>query len=92
VNWVDWSVAAAALLALVAAAVYRVRVVAFAREFTGFLVDVQGEVQKITWPPRDDLRKFTLVILGFVLLVSVIIGAMDIILQTLLVRLPSGRS
>src|SRR3989475_155945 len=72
--------------------VWRVRVTAFAREFAGFLVDVQGEVQKITWPPRDDLRKFTLVILGFVLLVSVVIGAMDIILQTLLVRLPSGRS
>jgi preprotein translocase subunit SecE len=91
VNWVDYAVAASAVAALAALLVWRVRVVAFGREFTGFLVDVRGEVTKITWPTSDDLRKATLVILGFVLLVSLIIGAMDIILQTLLVRLPSGR-
>lgn len=90
-NWVDYAVAASALAALAALLVWRVRVIAFGREFTGFLVDVRSEVTKITWPTSDDLRKATLVILGFVLLVSLIIGAMDIILQTLLVRLPSGR-
>ena len=90
-NWVDYAVAASAVAALVALLVWRVRVVAFGREFTGFLVDVRGEVTKITWPTSDDLRKATLVILGFVILVSVVIGLMDVILQTLLVRLPSGR-
>jgi preprotein translocase subunit SecE len=91
VSWVDYAVAASALAALAALLLWRGRVVAFGREFAGFLVDVQGEVQKITWPTSDDLRKATLVILGFVILVSLVIGAMDVVLQTLLVRLPSGR-
>lgn len=90
-SWVDYAVAASVLVMLAALLVWRVRVVAFGREFVGFLVDVRGEVTKITWPTSDDLRKATLVILGFVILVSLVIGAMDVILQTLLVRLPSGR-
>lgn len=90
-SWVDYAVAASVLLGLLALVVWRAQVTAFGRELGSFLVDVRGEVTKITWPGSDDLRKATLVILGFVLLVSVIIGAMDIILQTLLVRLPSGR-
>jgi preprotein translocase subunit SecE len=91
VSWVDYAIAASAFAALVALLVWRSRVIAFGREFAGFLVDVRGEVTKITWPTSDDLRKATLVILGFVILVSLVIGAMDVILQTLLVRLPSGR-
>ncbi|MFI5207566.1 MAG: preprotein translocase subunit SecE [Gemmatimonadales bacterium] len=90
-NWVDYAIAASALAALAALLVWRERVTGFAREFAGFLVDVRGEVTKITWPTSDDLRKATLVILGFVILVSLVIGAMDVILQTLLVQLPSGR-
>ena len=90
-SWVDYAVAASVLLGLAALVVWRAQVTAFAREFTGFLVDVRGEITKITWPTRDDLRKATLVILGFVILVSLVIGAMDVVLQTLLVRLPSGR-
>ena len=90
-SWVDYAVAASILAMLAALLVWRVRVVAFGREFAGFLVDVRGEVTKITWPTSDDLRKATLVILGFVMLVSIVIGVMDVVLQTLLVRLPSGR-
>jgi preprotein translocase subunit SecE len=59
------------------------------RDFYAFLLDVRSEVKKITWPSREELRKATLVILGFVVLVALVIGAMDIILQWLLVRLPS---
>ena len=91
-SWLDWAIAASVLAALAALVIWRAQVTAFGREFAGFLVDVRGEVQKITWPTPDDLRKATLVILGFVILVSLVIGAMDVVLQTLLVRLPSGRS
>ena len=90
-TWVDYALAASILAALVALVVWRERVIAVSKEFAGFMVDVRGEVTKITWPTSDDLRKATLVILGFVILVSLVIGAMDVILQTLLVRLPSGR-
>jgi preprotein translocase subunit SecE len=91
VSWVDYALAASIVAALAALVVWRERVIAVSKEFAGFMVDVRGEVTKITWPTSDDLRKATLVILGFVILVSLVIGAMDVILQTLLVRLPSGR-
>lgn len=90
-SWQDYALAATIVAVLAALVVWRVRVVAVSREFAGFMVDVRSEVTKITWPTSDDLRKATLVILGFVILVSLVIGAMDVILQTLLVRLPSGR-
>jgi preprotein translocase subunit SecE len=92
VNWVDYAVAVSIVAMLAALVVWRKRITTFGREFGTFLVDVQGEVQKITWPTREDLRKATLVIIGFVILVSLVIGAMDFVLQVLLVNLPSGRS
>ena len=91
VTWVQGLVIALVLAAAAALIVWRERVQAFARELVAFLRDVWGEVQKITWPTRDDLRKATLVILGFVVLVALVIGAMDVVLQWLLVRLPGSR-
>ena len=64
----------------------------WARELWKFLVEAKGEVAKITWPSREDLRKATMVILVFVALVSAVIGAMDIVLQFILVKLPTGGS
>ncbi|HWO89483.1 MAG TPA: preprotein translocase subunit SecE [Gemmatimonadales bacterium] len=55
-----------------------------------FLVEVRSEVQKITWPSKDEVRRLTLVILGFVVFMAVLIGLMDILLQLILVRGPSG--
>jgi preprotein translocase subunit SecE len=89
---VSWEYAVLAVVLVAAAAslvIWRERVTAAAREFVVFLKDVQGEVQKITWPDKLQLRNATLVILGFVALVAVLIGAMDLILQWLVVTLPS---
>jgi preprotein translocase subunit SecE len=89
---VTWGYAVLAVVAVAAAAslvIWRERVTANALEFVAFLKDVQGEVQKITWPDKLQLRNATLVILGFVALVAVLIGAMDLILQWLVVTLPS---
>lgn len=85
-TWVGIVLTLAAMAALV---VYREKVRSGAGSAATFLTEVKGEVLKITWPTRDDLRKATMVILGFVIVVAIIIGAMDIILQWLLVRLPS---
>ncbi len=64
------------------------RLKALAQGSVGFATEVRAEVLKITWPGKDELRKATLVILGFVAFVSVLIGLLDIILQFLLVTLP----
>jgi preprotein translocase SecE subunit len=79
------------VLVAVAAAmvVWREQVKRGALEFVQFLQEVRGEVLKITWPDRLQLRNATLVILGFVTFVALLIGAMDLILQWLVVTLPS---
>jgi preprotein translocase SecE subunit len=83
--------ALAVVLVVIAAAlvVWRERVSVQAREFVQFLQEVRGEVLKITWPDKLQLRNATLVILGFVTFVALLIGAMDLILQWLVVTLPS---
>jgi preprotein translocase SecE subunit len=89
VSW-GYAVLAAAVVAIGAALViWRARVKASALEFWGFLQEVRGEVLKITWPDKLQLRNATLVILGFVTFVALLIGAMDLILQWLVVTLPS---
>lgn len=42
-----------------------------------FVEEVQVEMRRVTWPDRDQLRSATAVILVFVLILAVIIGAMD---------------
>jgi len=47
----------------------------------GFLRDVRVELRKITWPTWDELKKATTVIVLFVILLGLVIGLMDSILQ-----------
>jgi preprotein translocase SecE subunit len=89
---VSWTlIVSAVVLVAVAAAmvVWREQVKRGALEFVQFLQEVYGEVQKITWPDKLQLRNATLVILGFVTFVALLIGAMDLVLQWLVVTLPS---
>jgi len=91
VNPLGWVGVALVLAGAVALVIYREAARGHSLKLAGFLSDVKGEVLKITWPTKEELRKATMVILIFVVVVSLIIGTMDIILQFLLVRLPSGR-
>jgi preprotein translocase subunit SecE len=50
-----------------------------------FIGEVKAEVKKVTWPDRQQLKNATLVIVGFVMLMAVVIGVMDIILQWIFV-------
>jgi len=50
-----------------------------------FLRDVRGEIRKVTWPTRDELKKATGVIVVFVIALGLLIGFMDSILQFVLV-------
>jgi len=84
-------VLAVLILGLLAAMlVWRRQTIAFAGKSNQFLQDVVEEVKKITWPGKDELRRATMVILAFVLVVALIIGTMDLVLQALLVRLPGS--
>ena len=50
-----------------------------------FFREVRGEIQKVTWPTTEELRKATLVIVIFVALLGVFIGLMDTLLQFIFV-------
>jgi preprotein translocase subunit SecE len=70
------------VIAIMAAlVVWREQVKAMARATGGFVREVDGEVRKVTWPDRQQLKNATGVIILFVVVVAILIGLMDVILQ-----------
>jgi preprotein translocase subunit SecE len=51
-----------------------------------FYRDVQDEMRKVTWPDRAQLKDTTIKIIIFVLFLGAVIGAIDLILQLILVQ------
>jgi preprotein translocase subunit SecE len=51
-----------------------------------FYHEVQDEMRKVTWPDRAQLKDTTIKIIIFVLFLGAIIGAIDLILQLILVQ------
>ncbi|MBI4541747.1 MAG: preprotein translocase subunit SecE [Gemmatimonadetes bacterium] len=91
-SWLALAGVAAAVAVAAALVVWRERVRETARASVAFLYDVRGEIQKVTWPDKQQLRNATLVILAFVGIVALLIGALDIVLQWLVVTLPGRLS
>jgi preprotein translocase SecE subunit len=50
-----------------------------------FLVDTRAEMDKVSWPPREELMKATKAVLLAALFLGIIIGLADKILQTVLI-------
>jgi len=51
-----------------------------------FYHEVQDEMRKVTWPDRAQLKDTTIKIIIFVLFLGAVIGAIDLILQLILVQ------
>jgi preprotein translocase subunit SecE len=47
---------------------------------TNFFSEVRGEMQKVTWPTRDEIMGSTAVVLMTMLILSTFIGVSDFIL------------
>ena len=60
--------------------------VTVAQRTTSFVQQVRGEMHKVSWPTWEDLRRSTLVITGFVLIIGVIIGIMDSLFSLVLIK------
>ncbi len=60
------------------------KVVAVARGVPAFYQAVMVEMRKVTWPEFNDVRRATIAIIVFVLLLGLVIYLMDIVLQGLL--------
>ena len=56
------------------------------RSLNQFYHDVQDEMRKVTWPDRAQLKDTTIKIIIFVLFLGAVIGAIDLILQLILVQ------
>ncbi|MDZ4687310.1 MAG: preprotein translocase subunit SecE [Planctomycetaceae bacterium] len=52
--------------------------------FADFLVDVEGELAKVSWPATDELRRATVVVLVVMLLLSFVLFSYDVIWQQIL--------
>ena len=46
-----------------------------------FLKEVVAELKKVTWPSRKDLVNYTIAVIVFVILISVVVGVLDLIFQ-----------
>ena len=77
--------AAIALVAGVAALVWRQPILAYSLRSTAYIRQVREEVKKVSWPTWDDLRKSTLVIIVIVVIVGAIIGLMDLLFSWVLI-------
>ena len=57
------------------------------RGIPSFYQAVMAEMKKVTWPELPDVRRASIAIIAFVLLLGLLIWVMDVVLQQLLVNL-----
>jgi len=46
-----------------------------------YILEVRTEVEKVTWPTREDLKTHTVVVLWFLAILAIAVGAMDVTFQ-----------
>ena len=44
-----------------------------------FFREVFGEVKKLSWPTKKELASYTLTVLAFIVLMSIVIGVLDFV-------------
>jgi len=59
-------------------------VVSKIKQFFGFVSESREELRKVTWPDRDEVTRFTVVVVVAVVLVSVFLWLVDSGLMTLI--------
>jgi preprotein translocase subunit SecE len=63
------------------------KAVAAVRGLPSFYQAVLAEMRKVTWPELPDVRRATIAIIAFVLLLGLFIWLLDVVLQQILVKL-----
>ncbi len=48
-----------------------------------FTKDVRGELRRVSWPDRDQLRQSTAVVLIIVIVLAIYVAAVDVVFQSL---------
>lgn len=85
-SWYDNSVAGSVRLAgVLVALVAALAIGAFTgpgRRARNFIAESQFEMRKVVWPTRDETLKTTLVIIAVVIVLSLLLGLIDLILKS----------
>ena len=63
------------------------KVMSAVRGIPSFYQAVVAEMRKVTWPELPDVRRATIAIIAFVLLLGLLIWLLDLVLQQILVKL-----
>ncbi len=63
------------------------KAVAAVRGIPSFYQAVVAEMKRVTWPEMPDVRRATIAIIAFVLLIGLFIWLLDVVLQQVLVNL-----
>ncbi len=48
-----------------------------------FFREVKAETKRITWPSKKDIKKATIAVVGFCLLYTALVGALDMLFKNL---------
>ncbi|MEI7036020.1 preprotein translocase subunit SecE [Fulvimonas yonginensis] len=85
-SWFENTVAASVrLIGVLAALVAALAIGAFTapgRRVRNFIAESQFEMRKVVWPTRDETLKTTLVIIAVVIVLSLLLGLIDLILKS----------
>ena len=63
------------------------KAMAAVRGIPSFYQAVMAEMKKVTWPEPADVRRATIAIIAFVLLIGLFIWLLDLVLQQVLVKM-----
>lgn len=74
------------LLGSIAVAVALANFTSLGRRTRNFLAESQFEMRKVVWPNRDETVKTTLIILVVVVILALLLGAIDIVLKTVVLE------
>ena len=56
-------------------------------KITTFLKEVRMEMKKVNWPTRQEVIKYTLIILGVCVAVAIYLGGLDVLFSALIEKL-----
>lgn len=59
----------------------------FPQKIFSFLKEVKIETKKVNWPPKKDILKDTLIVVGISLVLAVFLGGLDFLFTILLNKL-----
>ncbi len=79
-RWTGWAragVVVAGLIAAGAVAAYT----AWGRMARDYIVESRFELRKVVWPTRDETLRTTVVVIGVVIILSLLLGLIDVVLK-----------